>query len=123
MSRTLLGTACGFCLGWALVSGLGAVAAPPSAGGGKSASGKPAIDYSRQVRPILSANCFQCHGPDDKVRRSGLRLDLPESVLRGGDSGESAVVPGKPQESQLITRLTAKHGEGLMPPPSPPRRS
>src|SRR6516164_1575104 len=116
MSRTLVRTACGFCLGWALVSGLGAAAAPPDASGGKSASGKPAIDYSRQVRPILSANCFQCHGPDDKVRKSGLRLDLPESVIRGGNSGEPAVVPGKPRESQLITRLTAKHDEGLMPP-------
>ena len=81
MSRTLLRTACVSCLVWTLVSGHGEAAAPPKASGGKSASGKPAIDYSRQVRPILSANCFQCHGPDDKVRKSGLRLDLPESVL------------------------------------------
>src|SRR5262249_22101053 len=116
MSRTLLRTACVSCLLWTLVSGHGEAAAPPKASGGKFASGKPAIDYSRQVRPILSANCFQCHGPEDKVRKSGRRLALPELALRGGASGEPAVAPGKPRESQLIPRLTAQHDEGLMPP-------
>src|SRR5690348_11357656 len=116
MSRLVLWTAWGSCLGWTLVSGLAAGAAPPAAPAGKPPAPKPAIDYSRQIRPILSANCFQCHGPDDKVRKGGLRLDLPEAALRGGDSGEPAVVPGKPRESQLVARITAPPSDGLMPP-------
>jgi hypothetical protein len=68
------------------------------------------IDFNRDIRPILSNNCFQCHGPDEAERKGDLRLDTAEGAT------EAAIVPGKPDESQLIERVTTKQG-GLMPPP------
>src|SRR5687768_552204 len=47
----------------------------------------PPPEYSRDVRPILSDNCFKCHGPDEGARKGRLRLDLPDSALQGGKSG------------------------------------
>src|SRR5277367_4135307 len=67
------------------------------------------IDFNRDVRPILSNNCFQCHGPDEKVRKGKLRLDTREGALA------SVVVPGKPGKSSLIERIQANDDE-LMPP-------
>jgi hypothetical protein len=69
----------------------------------------PAIDFNRDVRHILSNNCFQCHGPDEKVRKADLRLDTE----RGANS---VVVKGKPDESELIKRITAGEDDGMMPP-------
>lgn len=71
---------------------------------------EPAISFNRDVRPILSNICFQCHGPDAATRKADLRLDL-ESAL--GD----AIVPGKPEESSLYQRITASDPSELMPPP------
>jgi mono/diheme cytochrome c family protein len=68
------------------------------------------VDFNRDVRPILSNNCFACHGPDEKVRKGDLRLDTRAGAVA------SAVVPGKPAESSLIERITSKEPEGLMPP-------
>jgi hypothetical protein len=51
------------------------------------------LSFNRDIRPLLSDNCFQCHGPDAAKRQGGLRLDLSEAALQGGDSGP-AVVPG-----------------------------
>src|SRR5262245_49727018 len=76
-----------------------------------------AIDFSRQIRPILSDNCFACHGPDEGARKAKLRLDNREGALKGGKSGDPAVVPGKPDESELIKRITALDEDDLMPPP------
>jgi mono/diheme cytochrome c family protein len=67
------------------------------------------VDFNREVRPILSNNCFQCHGPDEKVRKGKLRLDTRAGAI------ESAVVPGKPDASSLVERITAAD-DGLMPP-------
>jgi hypothetical protein len=69
------------------------------------------IDYNFDVRPILSDNCFRCHGHDEGSRRAGLRLDLAESAYA------QALVPGKPQESELIRRVTSKDPAYHMPPP------
>jgi mono/diheme cytochrome c family protein len=69
-----------------------------------------AVDFNRDVRPILSNNCFQCHGPDEKVRKAKLRLDTPEGA------SESAIVPGKPDQSPLIQRIATKDADELMPP-------
>ncbi len=69
------------------------------------------IDFNRDVRPILSNNCFQCHGPDDKVRKARLRLDVREGATA------AAIVPGKPDASELITRLTATPDDKSVMPP------
>ena len=69
--------------------------------------------FETQVRPLLAANCLECHG--DKKQESGLRLDSRATALKGGDSGAPAVVPGKPDESLLIAAV--KHtGDYQMPP-------
>ena len=70
------------------------------------------IDFNRQIRPILSQSCFACHGLD--APKSDLRLDFAEFAYKGGKSGRSAIVPGKPGESELMLRVTA-HGEDRMP--------
>jgi hypothetical protein len=74
------------------------------------------VDYGRHIRPILSNNCFKCHGPDEKERRSGLRLDLRESALKPAESGAAAIVPGKIEASELVARITARDSDVVMPP-------
>ena len=75
------------------------------------------IQFNRDVRPILSDKCFACHGPDEKKRDSGLRLDIREQAVRPAESGDIAIVPGRPEASQMIVRLTTKDRDDLMPPP------
>lgn len=70
------------------------------------------IDFNRDVRPILSDNCYFCHGPDENHRKADLRIDVREAVV---DS--AAVIPGKPDESELITRILSTDPDKLMPPP------
>ncbi len=77
----------------------------------------PGIDFSRQIRPILSDNCFACHGPDENTRKGKLRLDRKEDAFKGGKSGVLCIVPGKPEESELFKRLTTHDEDDLMPPP------
>ena len=72
-------------------------------------------DYARDIKPLLRAKCYACHGA---VRqKAGLRLDAGQLVLKGGKSGE-VVVPGKPDQSPLIEMITAHGGERA---PMPPR--
>lgn len=73
-------------------------------------------DYLLDVRPILADNCFRCHGADEQSREAGLRLDLHETAARGGDSGNPAIAPGKPDASQLIHRVTTDDESERMPP-------
>ncbi|MEK6249265.1 MAG: PSD1 and planctomycete cytochrome C domain-containing protein, partial [Planctomycetales bacterium] len=75
-----------------------------------------AIDYNRDIRPILSEHCYQCHGPDENHRQGGLRLDQQESAMGEADSGELAVVPGKPEESELVRRIHSDDADQIMPP-------
>src|SRR5262245_4474088 len=72
------------------------------------------VDFNRDVRPILSNNCFACHGPDEKVRKAELRLDTREGATADLD-GRRAVVPGKPEASELVARIAAQDTE-VMPP-------
>lgn len=75
-----------------------------------------APDFNRDVRPILSDNCFNCHGPDAGTREARFRLDDRDAALRGGASGLPGIVPGKPDESELILRLTSPFEDERMPP-------
>jgi len=74
--------------------------------------------YTVEVRPILAQHCFKCHGPDDKARKGKLRLDLRDEAIKPARSGNSPIVPGKPDESQLLKRIHSTDETELMPPPS-----
>lgn len=75
------------------------------------------IQYNRDVRPILSENCYQCHGPDKNHRKAGLRLDVQEDAFKILESGDHAIVAGDPSKSALIHRITTSDEDDLMPPP------
>ena len=75
------------------------------------------IDFARDIQPILSEYCFQCHGPSTSSRKGGLRLDVQEGALGAGKSGKMAIVPGKAEQSELIRRLGSADPEEVMPPP------
>ena len=74
------------------------------------------LDFNRDIRPILSDNCFACHGFDAKKRKADLRLDTPEGATAIND-GVQAIKPGDPEGSELIKRLLTKDPEEVMPPP------
>ena len=73
------------------------------------------VSFNRDIRPILSDICFACHGPDVAKVKGGLRLDSKEGAMKGGDSGP-AIVPGKPEQSEVYQRLITHDAEDLMPP-------
>jgi hypothetical protein len=89
-----------------------ALAAPASA----QPTGK--VQFSRDVLPILSTHCFTCHGPDAKLQKAGLRLDLFETATKKLKSGSRAVVPGNVKDSELIGRIFAAEPSERMPPSS-----
>lgn len=68
-----------------------------------------AVDFNREVRPILSDACFQCHGPDADERKADLRLDTQEGAI--------SVIRGVAGQSELIARVTATDPQDRMPPP------
>jgi hypothetical protein len=74
------------------------------------------INFDRDIRPILSNNCFKCHGPDHKQRKAGLRLDRRDGALAELKSGDRAIVPGKREKSALVARITAADPQERMPP-------
>ena len=78
---------------------------------------RAAIDFSREILPLLSDRCFACHGPDEKARKAGLRLDQPEGALGKGKSGEVAVIPKQAARSELFRRLISTDPDEVMPPP------
>lgn len=75
------------------------------------------VGFRRDVLPILSENCFHCHGPDSATRKGGLRLDRRDGALSPAESGGPAIVPGKPDESPLIQRILSHDPDLAMPPP------
>ena len=72
------------------------------------------IEFNRDVLPILTNNCFKCHGPDPNTRQAQLRLDSYDHIVAPRDNG-AVIVPGVPQSSMLLSRITA-HGADRMPP-------
>lgn len=78
------------------------------------------VDFHREIRPILADVCYQCHGPDDAARQSELRLDKKESTF-ADLGGYRAIVPGKPDASELIRRITSDDDALRMPPPGSSR--
>ncbi len=75
------------------------------------------VSFNRDVRPILSDSCFQCHGPDEQKRRSGLRLDVKDQVFKPAKSGKIPIVSARPDASELINRIVHQDLDELMPPP------
>ena len=73
-------------------------------------------DFNRDIRPILSENCFACHGPDEKARKGKLRLDRKEDAFKPLESQGSAIVPGDPGRSKLIQRIGNADEDERMPP-------
>jgi len=73
------------------------------------------VDFAREIRPILAKRCVHCHGPDDGSREAGLRLDTREGATAVLGSGQQAIVPGQPQASELIRRVTAAGAERMPP--------
>ena len=80
-------------------------------------AGQATVDYVRDIRPILSNTCYQCHGPDEASREADLRLDQKDRVLGAASSGTPVIVPGKPLESKLFQRLASTDPDERMPPP------
>jgi len=74
------------------------------------------VDFNRDIRPILSDNCYQCHGPDAKQRKAKLRLDTEAGAFRDAD-GTRPFAAGKPSESEVYRRITTDDTDDLMPPP------
>jgi hypothetical protein len=75
-----------------------------------------AIQFSRDIQPLLSTHCFTCHGPDEKLRKGGLRLDIFEMATRKLRSGDRAIVPGDAKASALVARIFASDPTERMPP-------
>src|SRR5688500_4390987 len=69
------------------------------------------ISYNQSIRPILSDNCFACHGPDAGQRKGKLRLDLRDAAIE-----KKAIVPSKPHDSELVKRIFTSDADDLMPP-------
>ena len=91
--------------------------------GGESGAGEPlaaldTVEFARDVRPILSDNCFLCHGPDPATRKAGLRLDTPEGAAAALTTGGHAIVPGNVEDSELLYRIAPLFEEETMPPES-----
>ena len=73
---------------------------------------QPKVEFNRDIRPILSDRCYYCHGPDEKTQKADLRLDTREGALADG-----AIVPGKPEKSELFYRITTHDEDDIMPQP------
>ena len=75
------------------------------------------VDFSRDILPLLSENCFKCHGPDEANREAGLRLDKQDAAVAKLESGHAAIVQGKSGNSELFKRLLSSDADVKMPPP------
>ena len=95
---------------WLAASALGNAAAPGT------------VDFNRDIQPILSENCYHCHGPDEHARKAKLRLDRKEGAYGKNEDGRAIVAPGKPDDSELITRIFSTDKDDVMPSPKSNRK-
>ncbi len=79
----------------------------------RSAAAEEPLQYNRDIRPILAEHCFACHGPDSASREADLRLDQRSAAIE-----MNAIVPSKPDESEMLRRIHADDPDELMPPPA-----
>ncbi len=100
-----------------LVSALCSIVTMASAADGPAPE-QPRLSYNHDIRPILSNNCFKCHGPDARERQAELRLDISDEARKPTATGALAIVPGKPEESELVARIFSTDEAALMPPPA-----
>jgi hypothetical protein len=74
------------------------------------------VDFNRDIRPILSENCYKCHGPDDSARKANLRFDQKGAPLKPAKSGRIPIIAGVPEKSEMVARITATDPNKHMPP-------
>ena len=101
-----------YCLTLAATAG---IAGTGFIGGSRAAEQEP-LNFSRDIRPILSAKCFACHGPDSQDRDADYRMDTKEGAF-ADLGGYHAIIPGDPENSEIIKRVISDDGDKLMPPP------
>ncbi len=82
-----------------------------------SANADDGLLFNRDIRPLLSENCFACHGPDEHERKAKMRLDVRDGGAFEKRDGITAIIPGQPGESELMFRLTTEDKDEVMPPP------
>src|SRR5205085_2049896 len=99
---------------WPGLAALGVVVSAPMLLG--AAANQQGVLFNRDVRPILSENCFPCHGPDSGKRKANLRLDTPDGAIAIHD-GRQAVKGGDLQNSEVWRRINSKDAKVAMPPP------
>jgi hypothetical protein len=122
----LVGLALAFCAGLAVLPPLGT--AKPATTGAKRPTDatqpqpQAPVDFDREIRPILSNNCFACHGPDEKQRKAKLRLDIRDGAFNELRAGGHAVVAGDPVKSELLRRVLSDDPTERMPPPKSNKR-
>ena len=83
----------------------------------EAAPADASVKFNRDIRPILTENCFACHGPDANARKAKLRLDIKEGIFEKTPKREPAVVPGNLEKSELWQRITTTDEDDMMPPP------
>ena len=81
-----------------------------------SAGAKTRISFNRDIRPILSDNCFHCHGPDEEGRKGDLRLDLRQTTIASESNADAPIVPGDPDASEFFYRISTSDESDVMPP-------
>jgi hypothetical protein len=84
---------------------------------GRNVQAEEAVDFGRDILPILSDKCYHCHGPDEQARKAELRFDTKAGAFRVLD-GQAVIVPGKSADSELYRRIISKDPEEVMPPKS-----
>lgn len=85
--------------------------------GSQLSQGKEKIKFNRDIRPLLSDNCFACHGPDEHERKAKLRLDVKDGGGFENKDGLQAIIPGEATNSEVIARMISEDDDEIMPPP------